>query len=119
MKIYQCKQCGDIVIEKQECCLNCCNENMTLLEANEVDAAREKHIPVCEIEANKYTVKVGDVEHPSSVEHYIMWILLEEKTGYQIKYLQPEESPSAIFYSDNAVALYAYCNLHGLWKKEL
>ena len=53
-------------------------------------------------------------------EHYIQFIVLETKQGWQIKHLKPETKPSADFVlaeGDEVVAAYEYCNLHSLWKK--
>ena len=77
--------------------------------------------PAVEIKENTVAVKIGEVTHPMLPEHHIEWILLETKKGFQIKYLEPGEAPEAKFElaDDEAVAVYEYCNLHGLWKKEI
>lgn len=70
---------------------------------------------------NQVKVAVGSVEHPMLEAHYIQWIVLETEDGYQIKYLQPEAKPVAEFVlteGSKVVAVYEYCNLHGLWKAE-
>ena len=85
------------------------------------DAAQEKHVPVIQKEGNKVTVTVGEVEHPMLEEHYIQWISIETKEGNQRKILKPGEAPTAVFMlteSDELIAAYEYCNLHGLWKAE-
>lgn len=94
---------------------------MTELVANTVDASQEKHVPVVERDGNKLVVKVGSVEHPMAEEHSIQWIVVETKQGSMIKYLKPGEKPEAEFEvsAEDAVAVYEYCNLHGLWKTEL
>ena len=54
-------------------------------------------------------------------EHYIEWIALQTKQGNQRKALKPGEAPEACFKicdGDEVVAVYAYCNLHSLWKAE-
>ncbi len=86
-----------------------------------VDAATEKHVPVVCCDGSKVFVKVGEVTHPSLPEHHIEWILLETKKGFQIKYLAAGDIPEATFelFDDEPVAAYEYCNLHGLWKKEI
>ena len=78
-------------------------------------------IYVVEIDGSKVTVRVGDVEHPMLPEHHIAWIVLETKNGFQKKELDPAGKPCAVFTvdGDEAVAAYEYCNLHGLWKKEV
>ena len=78
-----------------------------------IEGDKEKHIPV--IENNR--VKIGNIEHPMTEEHYIMWI--EATDGKEISkvFLKPGQKPIAEF-SFEPVSARAYCNLHGLWKKE-
>ena len=73
-------------------------------------------------EGNKIIVNVGSVLHPMTEEHSINWIFLETKNGGQLVRLSPSCEPVAEFIladGDEAVAAYAYCNLHGFWKTEL
>ena len=52
-------------------------------------------------------------------EHYIEWIGLQTAQGNQRKALNPGDAPKAVFAiteGDTVEAVYAYCNLHGLWK---
>jgi superoxide reductase len=93
---------------------------MQELVPNTTDAAQEKHIPVVVKNGNKVTVTVGAVEHPMTAEHYIQWICLHTKQGNQRKELKPGDKPVCEFYlgeGDEVEAAYAFCNLHGLWKK--
>ena len=124
MKYYLCERCGNLVtkIIEKPCTPMCCGQPMKELEPNTVEAAFEKHIPVVEIAGNTVTVKVGEVDHPMLEEHYIQFIVLETKQGVQLRKLAPDEAPCAVFAlaeGDEAVAALEYCNLHGLWKKEL
>lgn len=90
------------------------------LVPNTTDGAYEKHVPVIEEDGNKVMVTVGAVEHPMLDVHFIEWILLETATGFQVKKLLPGMKPSAVFTADEKVlAAYEYCNLHGLWVKEI
>ncbi len=86
-----------------------------------MDAAAEKHVPDVAIDGDKVTVKVGSVEHPMLDAHYITFIYLETEKGGQIKYLKPGEEPKAEFLlnGEKPVAAFEFCNLHGLWVKEL
>ena len=87
-----------------------------LLKANTTDGALEKHVPSCEIVDGKIEVKIGEVEHPMTEEHYIMWIAQVVDSKIIKKELKPGDSPKAQFeYKENS-EIYAYCNLHGLWK---
>ena len=52
-------------------------------------------------------------------EHYIEWVSVQTKQGNQRKQLVPGAAPEvcfAICEGDDVEAVYAYCNLHGLWK---
>lgn len=123
-KFFVCETCGNLVNLMLEGggTLVCCGKEMKELVPNTVDAAVEKHVPVVEIEGNKVTVKIGSVTHPMTEEHYIQWIYLETKEGVQAKCLQPGEEPKAVFVlneGNEVVSAYEYCNLHGLWKKEV
>ncbi|MBQ0064354.1 MAG: desulfoferrodoxin Dfx [Firmicutes bacterium] len=120
MQIYKCKKCGTIVeeIKLGGCHPSCCGEAMTLMNALTTDGAREKHVPSYVVEGNKVSVQVGEVEHPMIAVHYIEWIAIETNKGIQRKCLNPEEAPKAEFLmveGEELVAVYAYCNLHGLW----
>lgn len=121
-QIYKCEICGKIVglIHDGGGELVCCGEPMQLLNANTTDAAQEKHVPAVSVEGNVLTVKVGSVEHPMTPEHYIQWIMVTQGTHTQRAELTPSDKPAASFIIDPAkpYAVYEYCNLHGLWKKE-
>ena len=121
MKFFICSHCKNIVtfVEDKGVPVMCCGQKMTELIPGTTDAATEKHVPVWEQDGNVVHVKVGDVAHPMLPAHYISWIALETKKGSQIQYLQPETPPAADFLlpeGDEVVNVYAYCNLHGLWK---
>ena len=124
MKFYICKHCKNLVtlLHESGVPMMCCGEKMTKLVPGTSDGAFEKHVPAVSVDGNTVTVKVGEVEHPMLENHYIQWVVLETKNGAQIHYLKPGEKPEAVFAlaeGDEAIAAYEYCNLHGLWKKEL
>ncbi|MBQ8394700.1 MAG: desulfoferrodoxin [Clostridia bacterium] len=118
LKVYQCDKCKKTVVTKGELEL----EGWSELIAGSTDAAQEKHVPVVTKKCKTVKVDVGSVAHPMTVEHLIEWVALETEQGYQLKYLAAEAAPVGTFTladGDKAVAVYAYCNLHGLWKTEL
>ena len=123
MKFYKCEHCGNIVtfVEDKGVPVMCCGQKMTELTANTTDAAQEKNVPVVEQDGDTVKVTVGSVEHPMLEEHFIQWVCLETENGSQIKYLKPGAKPEAVFTlnDDRLVAVYEYCNLHGLWKAEV
>ena len=121
LKFYLCSHCKNLVemIHFGGAPLMCCGEKMQLLTPNTTEAATEKHIPVAQVSGNTVSVTVGSVEHPMLEEHYIMSIFLETEKTVQRCDLTPGQKPAAVFAvaeGDKPVAVYAYCNLHGLWK---
>ena len=123
MKFYICNHCHNIIayVNASGVPVVCCGEEMQEIIPNTVDATAEKHAPMINVDGQKITVHVGSVSHPMFAEHYIMWISLETKQGYQRKTLKAGMEPSAEFMIceyDEIIAAYAYCNLHGLWKSE-
>lgn len=119
-KFFKCMHCGNIVatVKNKGVPLFCCGEKMTELLPNTVEASTEKHIPVLEKEGNVLTVKVGSAIHPTTEAHYIEWLALETENGITIKHLLPTDKPEASFSlldGEEVVAVYSYCNLHGLW----
>lgn len=123
MKFFVCETCGNFVemIKEAGVPMMCCGQKMKELIPGTSDGAVEKHVPVYSVEGNQVTVTVGSVEHPMVDAHYIEWIAVETAKGAQRKALNPREKPCAEFVlteDDSVVAVYAYCNLHGLWKAE-
>ena len=122
-KFYVCEKCGNTVgmIHSSGVPMMCCGQKMTALEAGVVEASREKHIPVVTVEGSVVTVNVGSVDHPMSAEHSILWVYLETDKGGQRKCLEVGAAPTVTFAvsDEKPIAVYAYCNLHGLWKSTI
>lgn len=120
-KFLRCEVCGQIVASVKETGVPvmCCGRPMGELVAGTTEASTEKHIPVYKVENGKVLVSVGSVTHPMSDEHYIEWISLQTNKGNQRKVLKPTDKPQACFSicdGEEVEAVYAYCNLHSLWK---
>ena len=122
-RFYICEKCGNTVgmIHASGVPLVCCGQKMTAIEAGTVEASREKHIPGVEVSEGKVKVIVGSVLHPMTEEHSITWVYLETDKGGQRKNLAAGEAPEVTFAlaDERPIAVYAYCNLHGLWKTEI
>lgn len=122
-KFFMCKSCGKLVgiVINKGVELKCCGEDMVELIPNTVEASLEKHIPEVEVNGELVTVKVGSIPHPMEEAHHIDFIYVETKNGGQRKALKVGSEPKAEFkiINDEVIAVYAYCNLHGLWKKEI
>lgn len=117
---YHCNICGNMfdAIHDGRNIPVCCGHPMTPLVPASTDGAKEKHVPVCSVENNVITIKVGENPHPMDDSHYIEWIALCTNHGYYRKLLCPGDPPLATFHlasGEHAEKIYAYCNLHGLW----
>ncbi|MEG0155287.1 MAG: desulfoferrodoxin family protein [Lachnospiraceae bacterium] len=119
-KFFICEHCKNLVgmINNANVPLICCGEKMKELVPNTVEAAHEKHIPAVTISGDTVTVAIGSVAHPMTEEHHIEFIYVETKNGGQRKSLKVGEAAVATFklVDDTALEVFAYCNLHGLWK---
>jgi superoxide reductase len=118
--VYECEVCGHVVevLREGKGTLVCCDQPMKLLEANTVDAAVEKHVPVVEEVEGGIKVKIGSVPHPMVPEHWIEWVqVIKDGSSYR-RFLNPGDEPEAFFEIEPAGGLIAreHCNLHGLWK---
>lgn len=124
IKYYRCKTCGKVLIVVNDTNIPtvCCGEIMEELIPCTTDGAVEKHVPVIHQSENKVIVTVGQMPHPMTKEHYIMWIVLLTDKGIQKKFLCPGDVPSAEFLlleDESIISAYAYCNLHQLWKDSM
>lgn len=120
-KFYICEHCGKIValVKESGVPVMCCGQKMKEIIPGTTDAAVEKHVPVYTVENNLVHVKIGAVEHPMLPEHYIEWVSVQTRQGNQRKALKPGDRPEICFAlceGDTVEAVYAYCNLHSLWK---
>ncbi|MBE6727963.1 MAG: desulfoferrodoxin [Ruminococcaceae bacterium] len=122
-RFYICEHCGNIIgmINDAGVPMMCCGQKMTKMEPGTVEASHEKHIPVVSVEDNCVKVTVGEVSHPMTEEHSIVWVYLQTDRGGQRKNLTAGSEPVVNFAlaDETPVAVYAYCNLHGLWKTDI
>ena len=65
-RYLRCKKCANVIalVKKDEKDIFCCGEPMVEIIPGEVDAAKEKHVPIYSKDGSKVTVTVGDVLHP-------------------------------------------------------
>ena len=120
---YICRHCGNIIMKVNDAKVPvvCCGEKMEALIPNTVEASGEKHVPVAAVNGDILTVNVGSVNHPMEEKHYIEWVYVETEGGGLFRRLSPGSDPKVTFNlgGEKAIAVYAYCNLHGLWKTDL
>lgn len=122
-RFYICNHCGNIIekINDAGVPVVCCGQKMEELIPNTVEASGEKHMPVVTIEGDELIVNVGSVHHPMEEKHFIEWVHVDLENGSLFKRLVPGSDPRVAFRLDGEkpVSVFAYCNLHGLWKTDL
>jgi len=122
-KFLLCKHCGNMVgmIDSKGVPVICCGEKMAELVPNTVEASTEKHLPAVTVSGDMIEVQVGSAPHPMEEAHHIAFVYVETENGGQRKHVDVGREPRVMFRvaDDKAVAVYAYCNLHGLWKTEV
>lgn len=119
--LKKCKSCGAMIkilkdCNCEDCGIKCCGEQMNKIVPNSVEASAEKHIPEYTVEGEKIHVKVN---HVMEEDHYIEWISMVSDKKECTVYLKPGELAEAKFHYIPGSTIYAYCNKHGLWKKDV
>ena len=123
-RFFYCEHCGkviELIGGCQGCPTICCGEPMKELVANVTDGATEKHVPDVTIDGNTVKVQVGSVMHPMTEAHSIMFVeLITDKAHHRVDF-KPGDAPVATFdiEGEKPLKVYEFCNLHGLWVKEL
>lgn len=122
-RFYYCDTCGNLFFATIASGIipTCCGEEMRLLEANVEDSYGEKHLPVVKMLGDgRLHIKVGAMLHPMSIDHSIRFVCVETTHCIIIRYLSPDEIPDVVIRCDGTpLRVYAYCNIHGLWRRDL
>ncbi|GHV00454.1 superoxide reductase [Clostridia bacterium] len=124
MKFFKCEHCGNVTVllVPVGVPMTCCGQRMSELAVNQGDAPGGKHIPAVTVKGNGVSVMIGEQEHPMLPDHRIEFVYLETAQGGQYKSPKIGRKPEAEFTlatGDTPIAAYEYCNLHGLWKKDI
>lgn len=121
VKFYRCRHCGNVIqkVVDSKVPVVCCGEKMEELVPGTVDASLEKHVPVVtRLDENTLKIQVGSVEHPMLPEHHIAFVYIETENG-GIRVDLKDKPEATVYCSDKPIAVYEYCNLHGLWKSDV
>lgn len=121
MKFYICPETQTVVevVAGQPAPLTIDGKPMEELVPNSTDAAVEKHMPVLSVENGVLKVSVGEVEHPSIEKHWIPFVAVKAGDLVLRRSINATEKPVAEFPLGSykgEVEVYAWCNLHGIWK---
>ena len=116
LKLKKCLICGRVVEVTNDEPVMCCGQEMVDVIPNSTDAAVEKHVPEYTIEGDEIVARVN---HVMEQDHYIEWIELVTDTEKIKVELKPGDESVARFPYVKGSKIYAYCNKHGLWVKEV
>lgn len=123
VKFYECQSCDNVAMMAVDSGVtpHCCGQEMMELVGNTTDGSKEKHLPEVEKTGeNELTVRIGSAPHPMEEKHFIKFVCLETTCGCVLRYLNPGDKPEVVFHYDgDAVAVYSFCNIHGMWKVEI
>lgn len=123
VSFFRCEVCGNMVglIKDGGGQLVCCGKPMVKLEANTTDASQEKHVPVASRKDGKIHIEIGSAAHPMTEKHFIEWVAVVTDNSTERISLSPGDEPKVVLCecSKPDAEVYAYCNLHGLWKTKV
>ena len=109
-KFYVCPVCGNIIYSLGEGSFSCCGISLPPLEAENCD---ESHIIKAEKMENEYYIIL---DHPMTKTHYISFISYVNSDTATITKLYPQQNAEGRFFVRDHGFIYAYCNIHGLFK---
>lgn len=122
-RFFFCDTCGNLLIAAiaSGAIPDCCGHEMTQLEPNTTDGSYDKHVPIVTYTSrHSLKVSIGALPHPMTNVHNIQFVCLETTTGFVIRFLKEETLPEVcIRFNGKPIAVYAYCNIHGLWRAEV
>ena len=123
-KFFLCKHCGNLsgLIDNKGVPMICCGEKMSELVPNTVEASTEKHLPEVTVSDGIASVQIGSAPHPMGDDHHIVFVYVKTQHGGMRRSLPVGGDPKvsfAVSADDKPQAVYAYCNLHGLWKTDI
>lgn len=120
---FYCDTCGNLLIAAIASGVvpDCCGHEMEQLEANTTDGSHEKHLPVVTYTSrHSLKISIGSEPHPMTHAHHIRFVCLETGSGFAVRFLTEETPPEVCFrFNCRPIAVYAYCNLHGLWRVDV
>lgn len=123
VKFFYCETCGNLMIVAVDSGVtpDCCGDEMKILKPNTSDGREEKHVPVVTyVSSHKLKINIGSEPHPMTPQHNISFVCLETSVGGIIRYLDADDPPEVcIRFNGKPIAVYAYCNIHGLWRADV
>ncbi len=114
-EFYFCTECGNVFTSARKASVNCCGSEWKPLEV--AGEPNEKHQLDEKVENGK---RVFSSHHVQEEGHYFPFMAFESECGcLRIKTFKPGDNVHMCVPADKKGTLYWFCNLHGLYKKEI
>lgn len=113
IQFYVCPICGNVITAVGEGHFSCCGITLPKQEAESID---EEHSVFVETIDDEYSITM---QHSMNKEHYVSFIAYITTGSVEIIKLYPEQDVSVRFRKKGHGILYAYCNRHGLFRKNI
>lgn len=110
---YVCPICGNIITAVGQGSFSCCGITLPNQEAELMD---DNHLICVETVDHEYSVSI---QHLMNKEHYISFIAYVTSSSIEIAKLYPEQDISIRFRKKGHGFLFAYCNKHGMFRKQI
>lgn len=110
---YVCPICGNVVHAMGESVVSCCGITLPGLEVEDPDGAHEI---LAQRTGDEYMVTVN---HEMRKEHFITFMAYITENRIQVERMYPEGDACCYFKICGHGKIYAYCNHHGLFMKEV
>lgn len=113
IQFYVCPICGNVITAVGEGHFSCCGITLPMQESELMD---EEHSAFIETVEDEYLITM---QHPMTKEHYVSFIAYVTLDSVEIVKLYPEQDVSIRFRKKGHGVFYAYCNRHGLFRKNI
>ena len=113
IQFYVCPICGNVITAVGEGHFSCCGITLPKQESESID---EEHSVFIETIDDEYSITM---QHSMSKEHYVSFIAYVTSGSVEIIKLYLEQDISVRFRKKGHGILYAYCNRHGLFRKNI
>lgn len=114
---YVCPVCNNILWSMGEGCFTCCGEKLEKAIPEQSDEIAADHVIVAAPSDGGIFVQI---KHPMEKTHSILFIAFISNLGtVQIAKLYPEQNAECRFAGFAKGTVYAFCNRHGIFSKEI
>lgn len=113
IKFYTCSNCGNVINSTGDVEISCCSRKLEILIAKEIDD--DHQITIDKID-NQYFVTF---QHEMSKTHFISFVSYVTYDRVLLIKMYPEQNPEVWLPRMSRGKLYVYCNVDGLFVRDI